>query len=133
MFSCQFDEKRHFRLSSFEFFSASRKETIKTARHAHHDRRARVVPNHPWRMGNSFGKIDDVTPSPMEQLSAAIYLDFTGFDQKCFIGRVMNVRRCQEVIGIRVLLTRSLFGDGIPHRFALRASLGKSTFAPLRF
>jgi hypothetical protein len=43
--------------------------------------------------GNSFGKIDDVTPSPTEQLSAAIYLDFTGFDQKCFIGRTMQVWR----------------------------------------
>jgi hypothetical protein len=47
MLSCQFDENRHFRLSSFEFFSASRKETIKTAawHHAHHKRRALVVPN----------------------------------------------------------------------------------------
>jgi hypothetical protein len=44
-------------------------------------------------MRNSFGKIDDVSSSPPEQLSAAIHLDFTGFDQKCFIGRVMNVRR----------------------------------------
>src|SRR6516164_9423432 len=44
-------------------------------------------------MGNSFGKIDDVTFSSTEQLSAAIYLDFTGFDQKCLIGPVMKVRR----------------------------------------
>src|SRR6516165_11117369 len=44
-------------------------------------------------MGNSFGKIEDVTLSSTEQLSAAIYLDFTGFDQKCFIGRTMKVRR----------------------------------------
>ena len=44
-------------------------------------------------MGNSFGKIDDVSSSPPEQLSSEIYLDFAGFDQKCFIGRVMNVRR----------------------------------------
>ena len=44
-------------------------------------------------MGNSFGKIDDVTFSSTEQLSAAIYLDFTGLDQKCFIGPVMKVRR----------------------------------------
>jgi hypothetical protein len=29
----------------------------------------------------------------MEQLSAEIYLDFTGFNQKCFIGRTMQVRR----------------------------------------
>src|SRR6516225_5104529 len=44
-------------------------------------------------MGNSFGKINDVTFSCTEQLSAAIYLYFTGFDQKCFIGRAMKVRR----------------------------------------
>jgi hypothetical protein len=90
--SRQFDESRHFWLAFLEFFSASRKESIKTARHAHHDRRALVVPNHPWRMRNSFGKIDDVTPSPTDQLSAAIYLDFTLFDQKCFISRPMKVR-----------------------------------------
>src|SRR5215472_17279659 len=44
-------------------------------------------------MGNSFGKIDGVTSSSTEQLPAAIYLDFTGFDQKSFIGRAMKVRR----------------------------------------
>src|SRR6516225_9951291 len=44
-------------------------------------------------MGNSFGKINDVTFSSTEQLSAAIYFYFTGFDQKCFIGRAMKVRR----------------------------------------
>ena len=75
VFSRQFDQKRQFRLSFFEFFSASRKETIKTARHAHHDHREAGVPQHSWRMGNSFGKIDYVTPSPTEQLSADIYLE----------------------------------------------------------
>src|SRR6516165_3599546 len=44
-------------------------------------------------MGNSFGEIDDVTFSSKKQLSATIYLDFTSFDQKCFIGRAMKVRR----------------------------------------
>jgi hypothetical protein len=34
---------------------------------------------------------------------------------------------------IHVLLTRSLFGDGIPHRLLLRVSLAKPTSAPLRF
>jgi hypothetical protein len=38
-------------------------------------------------MGNSLGKIDDVTFSSTEQLSAAIYLDFTRF------GRATKVRR----------------------------------------
>jgi hypothetical protein len=85
--SRQFDENRHFWLSFFEFFSASRKETIKTARHAHHDRRALVVPNHPWRMRNSFWKIYDVTPSPTDLLSAAIYLDFTGFENVSSVAR----------------------------------------------
>jgi hypothetical protein len=93
IFSRQFDQKRQFRLSFFEFFSASRKETIKTARHAHHDHREVVVPEHSWRMGNSFGKKDYVTPSPTEQRSAEIYLDFTGFNNKCFIGGAMKVRR----------------------------------------
>src|SRR6516165_9751093 len=64
--SRQFDENRHFRLSSFEFFSASRKETIKTPGHAQHDHRGLVVPSHPWPMGNSFGKIDDVALSHTE-------------------------------------------------------------------
>jgi len=93
IFSRQFDQKRQFRLSFFEFFSASRKETIKTARHAHHDHREAGVPQHSWRMGNSFGKIDYVTPSATEQHSAEIYLDFTGFNEKCFIGGAMKVRR----------------------------------------
>jgi hypothetical protein len=44
-------------------------------------------------MGNSYGKINDVTFSSTEQLSAAVYLYFTRFDQKCFIGRAMKVRR----------------------------------------
>src|SRR6516162_5181472 len=44
-------------------------------------------------MGNFFRKINDVTFSSTEQLSAAIYLYFTGFDQKCFIGRAMKMRR----------------------------------------
>jgi hypothetical protein len=29
----------------------------------------------------------------MEQFSAEIYLNFTGFNQKCFIGRAIQVRR----------------------------------------
>jgi hypothetical protein len=44
-------------------------------------------------MGNSFGKINDVTFSSTEQFSAAIYFYFAGFHQKCFIGRAMKVRR----------------------------------------
>jgi hypothetical protein len=39
----------------------------------------------------------------------------------------------KEVAGIHVLLTRSLFGDGIPRRSLLRVSLAKPTSAPLRF
>ena len=45
--------------------------------------------------------------------------------------------RCEhftkEVVGIRVLLTRSLFACDILHRLLLRVSLAKSTSAPLRF
>jgi hypothetical protein len=93
IFSSQFDEERQFRLSFFEFFSASRKETIKTARYAYHDYREVILPDHSWRMGNSSGKIDNVTLLATEQLSGKIYLDFTGFNQKRFIGRAMKVRR----------------------------------------
>src|SRR6516164_8270755 len=39
----------------------------------------------------------------------------------------------KEVVGIHVLLTRSLFGDGIPRSLLLRVSLAKPTFAALRF
>src|SRR6516164_7860238 len=39
----------------------------------------------------------------------------------------------KEVAGIHVLLTRSLFGDGIPRRLLRRVSLAKPTSAPLRF
>src|SRR5215469_16127475 len=39
----------------------------------------------------------------------------------------------KEVVGIRVLLSRPLFGGGTLRRLLLRVSLGKSTSAPLRF
>jgi hypothetical protein len=39
----------------------------------------------------------------------------------------------KEVVGLHVLLARSLFGDGIPRRLLRRVSLAKATFAPLRF
>jgi hypothetical protein len=39
----------------------------------------------------------------------------------------------KEAVGFRSLLTRSLFGDGIPRRLPLHVSLAKSTSAPLRF
>ena len=39
----------------------------------------------------------------------------------------------KEAVGVHVLLTRSLFGDDIPHRLLLRVSPAKSTSAPLRF
>jgi hypothetical protein len=38
----------------------------------------------------------------------------------------------KEVVGIRVLLTHSLFGDGIPRRLLQRVSLAKPTSALLR-
>jgi hypothetical protein len=44
-----------------------------------------------------------------------------------------GVLRCKEVVGIHVLLTRSLFGGGIPRKLLLRVSLAKSTSAPVRF
>ena len=39
----------------------------------------------------------------------------------------------KEVVGIHVLLTRSLFGDGTPRRLLPRVSLATLTSAPLRF
>src|SRR5262245_17790821 len=39
----------------------------------------------------------------------------------------------KEVVGIHVLLNRSLYGDGTPHRSLRRVSLAKPTSAPLRF
>jgi hypothetical protein len=39
----------------------------------------------------------------------------------------------REVIGIHVLLIRSLFACDIPRRFLLRVSLAKPTSAPVRF
>jgi hypothetical protein len=39
----------------------------------------------------------------------------------------------KEVVGTHILLTRSLFGDGIPRRMFRRVSLTKSTSALLRF
>jgi len=53
-------------------------------------------------------------------------------------GKLMNERRelqeiTKEVIGIHVLLTRSLFASDILHRLPLCISAAKSTSAPLRF
>jgi hypothetical protein len=39
----------------------------------------------------------------------------------------------KEAVGIQVLLMRSLFDDGILHRFLRRVSLAKPSSAPLRF
>jgi len=39
----------------------------------------------------------------------------------------------KEVVEFHVLLTRSLFGGGIPRRLLLRVSLAKQISAPLRF
>src|ERR1700732_5309876 len=39
----------------------------------------------------------------------------------------------KEVVGIRVLLTRSPFAGGIPRRVLRRVSLATSTFVPWRF
>jgi hypothetical protein len=46
---------------------------------------------------------------------------------------VMNTQASKAVVGIHALLTRSLFGGGIPRRLLGRVSLGKPTSAPLRF
>jgi hypothetical protein len=75
IFSRQFDENPKFRLSVFEFFSASRKETVKTAGHTQDNDREVFVPHDSWPVRNSFGQIDNVTPSPTQQFSAPIYLD----------------------------------------------------------
>jgi hypothetical protein len=62
------------------------------------------------------------------------------FDQNANAARGQFGRRkgppkavIKEVIGIHVLLTRSLFGDGILRRLIRRVSLAESTSAPLRF
>jgi hypothetical protein len=39
----------------------------------------------------------------------------------------------KQVVGIHVLLTRSLFGEGIPRKLLQRVSLAKPTSAALRF
>jgi NAD(P)-dependent dehydrogenase (short-subunit alcohol dehydrogenase family) len=38
--------------------------------------------------------MNNVTPSPTEHLCITTYLDFTGFNQKCFISRTMQVQGC---------------------------------------
>src|SRR3974390_2274919 len=76
-------------------------------------------------MGNSFGKINDVTFSSGEQLSAAIYLYFTGFDQKCFIGRAMKVRR--RNVGRRN--EKPQHAKGVPRLFGAYKNMG---FLPKR-
>ena len=52
-----------------------------------------------------------------------------------FPGRRGDPRKAvtKGVVGIHVLLTRSLFACGILRRLLLRVSLAKSTSAPLRF
>jgi hypothetical protein len=58
---------------------------------------------------------------------------------KDFAGRALNEKArerkeiTKEVVGIHVLLTRSVFGGGILHRFLQRVSLVKSTSAAVRF
>ena len=54
------------------------------------------------------------------------------------MGGVLNEDRelqevSKEVVGIHVLLTRSLFGDGIPRKFLLPVSPVKLTSAPSPF
>ena len=53
-------------------------------------------------MGNSSGKIDDVTPPPTEQLSAAIYLDFTGFVGLGAPNSVNRVRHLRLGVGEKI-------------------------------
>jgi len=49
--------------------------------------------------------MNNVTPSPTEHLSTTTYLDFTGFNQKCFISRTMQVRgvmcRVEQKVAMR--------------------------------
>jgi hypothetical protein len=45
-------------------------------------------------MRGNLEQMNNVTPSPTEHLSTTTYLDFTGFNQKCFISRTMQVRGC---------------------------------------
>ena len=47
--------------------------------------------------------------------------------------RQLTARVIKEVVGIHVLLIRSLFADGIRRRLLLRVSQAKPTSAPLRF
>jgi hypothetical protein len=125
VFSRQFDEKRQFGLSFLEFFRASRKETIKPARHAHDDHCEVLVPQRSWGMRNSFGKINNVTLSPTEQLSANVDFDFTGFYEKGFVGRAMKVR--WRNIGRRS--GNPQYAKGVPSFFGTYQNMG---FLPKR-
>ncbi len=62
-----------------------------------------------------------------------IYGGAVGYTNNCVLEPGHRMRVSQEEVGIHVLLTRSLFGDGIPRRFSPLVSLAKSTSPLLRF
>src|SRR5258708_27090617 len=70
-----------------------RKKANKTAGRKNTKRREGLFACSFWSGGNSLGKIEGAPIWPREYPPADIYLDFTGFNQKCFIGRAMQVRR----------------------------------------
>jgi len=55
------------------------------------------------------------------------------FLQRSWMAQTELQETTKEVVGIRTLLTHSLFGDGILRKLLLRVSLAKPTSAPLRF
>jgi hypothetical protein len=81
---------------------------------------------------------------PPGLLGSIVYIDFVKLDETTARDRLnaglpttkprdSALRAVKEVVGIHVLLTRSVSGDDILHRFLWRVSLAKPTSAPLRF
>ena len=108
----------------------------------------------PGRRGDSNGKLapTGLPKQPTFALSRAIHaerLDLVISDTVSAVeskpaiifvqaGRIRTKGRAlqavtKEVVGVHVLLTRSLFACGILHRLLQRVSLAKPTSAPLRF
>jgi hypothetical protein len=75
------------------------------------------------------------TPKDFGETSAS---SFKPLSRVGFVGGVLNEARepqevSKEVVGIHVLLTRSLFDDGIPRKLLLPVSPAKLTSAPSPF
>ena len=91
---------------------------------------------HEGHRGNM--KVVRTRPAPNFSLSLKIFRNLCDLGDLCvsqFPGRRGDPRKAvtKEVVGIHVLLTRSLFACDILRRLLLRVSLAKPTSAPLRF